>query len=403
MRIAFITYEFPPASGKGGIGTYTRQMAIALAAKRWDVHVFSGCSTPSATYVEDGYHLHLSKCENGNDFRHKVVKSFSDEQAINPFDLIESPEINGNAWEVKKKYPTIPLIVRLHAPNYLVETLKKKYIPFFAKLRFVMGSIRRLKFDLGYWRPYDKTTDQDYQFIQIADFITAPSFTMKNWVVKNWKIPVDKITIIPNLFLPPPALLNIPIEQQAKYKKVIFFGRLNALKGLINVTKAMKVILKQYPAWHFKVIGDDGTGPANGVTMRKWMKEELKNFLGQVEFLDGVLYEELPAAIAASEIVLLPSLFESFSYTCAEAMAAGKAVVGSDNTGMADLIQQDKSGMLVNPYEYREIVTAIKKLIEDNDFREQVSTMARIRIVNDFNAQYTLKLFMAFYKEAIVA
>jgi len=130
LRIAFITYEFPPASGKGGIGTYTRQMAIALAAKRWDVHVFSGCSTPSATYVEDGYHLHLSKCENGNDFRHKVVKSFSDEQAINPFDLIESPEINGNAWEVKKKYPTIPLIVRLHAPNYLVETLKKNTFRF---------------------------------------------------------------------------------------------------------------------------------------------------------------------------------------------------------------------------------------------------------------------------------
>ena len=42
MRIAFISWEFPPATGKGGIGTYVTQIAKAMACMHHDVHVFAG-------------------------------------------------------------------------------------------------------------------------------------------------------------------------------------------------------------------------------------------------------------------------------------------------------------------------------------------------------------------------
>lgn len=402
LKIGFISYEFPTDTGNGGIGTYVKQMAAAIAAVDVQIHVFVGSKERVGSVYTEGYNVHFIKCINGDEFREQVVSVFDKQQAIGPFSLIESPEINGNAWEVKKKYINIPLVVRLHAPNHLVEKLKKKYIPFFAKLRFVLGAIRRLKFDLGYWQAYDKTSDPDYQFIQLADYITAPSVAMKNWVVKNWKIDAHKITVIPNLFSPSPSLLNIPINEVETYNEVVFFGRLNALKGLVNATRAMKVILKLYPDWSFKVIGDDGPGPSNVLTMRNWMVKELKDFSHQVEFIDGLPYEELPAAIAQSEIVLLPSLFESFSYTCAEAMAAGKAVIGSDNAAMADLLQHGKSGLLVNPYDFEAIIAALKKIINNNTLRVQLSTQARIRIINDFNSQNTLNAFMEFYKKVIV-
>ena len=348
MRIAFITYEFPQGTGKGGIGTYTSQAANALAAMGWDVHVFAASHKHSGSSMAEGYQLHLTQCSNVNDFRHKVVNIFSAQYSLQKFDIMESPEINGNAWEIKKKYPATPLVVRLHAPGYLVEKLKKKYISFLAKLRFVAGSIRRFKFDLGYWRPYNKMIDEDYQFIQMADFITAPSQAMKEWAVTNWQIPADKITVITNFFLPSADLLNIPISEICRYKRVVFFGRLNVLKGLINATKVMKLILKKYPQWHFKIIGDDGPGPSGNVTMRNWMKGELKEVISRVEFIDGLAYEALPHAIAEAEIVLLPSLFESFSYTCAEAMAAGKAIIASDKCGASyDLIFNNKNGFII--------------------------------------------------------
>jgi glycosyltransferase involved in cell wall biosynthesis len=397
MRIAYISHEFPPDTGKGGIGTYVNQVAQAMAKMGNEVHVFAGSNYRQGSTFSDGYYVHHVRCENGNDFRGKAADTFSEQNATAPFDLMESAEINGNAWEIKKHFPSIPLVVRLHAPDYLVESLKKTYLPFLAKLRFVLGSIRRFKFDLGYWRPYDKNADTDYQFIQLANYITAPSEAMKNWVVTNWQIAPDKITVIPNIFYPSPHFLNIPVAQKTNYKRVIFFGRLNVLKGLVNATLAMKKILTKYPDWQFRVIGDEGPGPNNNNTMHTWMKNQLKEVSNRVEFMDGMAYEDLPAAITDCEIVLLPSLFESFSYTCAEAMAAGKAVVGSNNAGMADLIENEVSGMLINPYNSLEIATALEKLILDNAFRYNLSLKARKYILAKQNARNTAFLYQRYY------
>jgi glycosyltransferase involved in cell wall biosynthesis len=287
----------------------------------------------------------------------------------------------------------------LHAPDHLVESLKKTYTPFLAKLRFVLGSIRRFKFDPGYWRKYDKQKDPDYQFIQLADFIKAPSQSMKQWVVNNWDIEAGHIHVIPNIFSPSEALLNIPISEVCNFKYIVFFGRLNVLKGLVNATRAMKKILKQYPEWQFRVIGDDGPGPYHDAGMKAWMQEKLNGVIGRVTFINGLDYEELPKVIADSEIVLLPSLFESFSYACAEAMAAGKAVVGSKNGGMADLIKDGENGLLVDPDKEKDIFEAVKKLIENNSTRYQYSLKARQRILQDYNAIDTAKLYDRYYKK----
>ena len=402
IRIALITYEFPPDTGKGGIGTYVKQIAAALSALSCDVHVFAGTSKPGLSQQKEGYWIHTIQCSGSDDFAYKVVEEFDKYHSVEKFHLMESPEINGNAFLIKKKYPALPLVVRLHAPNYLVENLKNRYVPFFAKLRFVLGAVRRFKFDLGYWRAYNKNDDADYNFIKMANYITAPSKPMKQWVTKHWNIPADKIKVIPNIFSPTDLLLDIPVLINSPYKRVVFFGRLNVLKGLVNATKAMNKILQKYPDWKFRVIGDDGNGPAAGTSMRAFMKEQLHAVIDRVEFLDGMVYEALPEAIGDSEIVLLPSLFESFSYTCAEAMAAGKAVVGSGNGGMADLIEDGESGLLTDPENWQSIYKAVKKLIDDDEYRFQLSVNARRRILTEFNAHKIADDLNTYYQQIII-
>lgn len=399
MRIAFISHEYPPDTGKGGIGTYVNQIAKALSICEHDVHVFAGSTTRTISENNDGYWVHRIQCENGNDFRTKVVSVFAIFEKKLNFDFIESPEINANAWEIKKAYPHIPLVVRLHAPNWLVEHTKKRYVSFQAKLRYVFGAFRRFRLDFGYWRPYDKNTDLDYQFSKAANFITAPSDIMRQWVVNKWRINPAKIQVIPNLFMPSEKLLSIPIDKENNFKRIIFFGRLNVLKGLVNASKAMKRILREFPSWQFRVIGDDGNGPHAGTMMKEWMENELKSVISRVEFVDGLPYQSIPTAIAEGEIVLLPSLFESFSYTCIEAMAAGKAVVGSKNSGMKDLLQSDKSGILIDPEKHWDIYRAVKKLIQDTEFRYRISVNARERVQTEFNSAKTVEKFTTYYRQ----
>ena len=159
--------------------------------------------------------------------------------------------------------------------------------------------------------------------------------------------------------------------------------------------------MKEYPDWHFRIIGDDGPGPKNNNPMRTWMKNHLVEVESRVEFMDGLAYDKLPAAISDCDIVLLPSLFESFSYTCAEAMAAGKAIVGSNNAGMADLIENNESGILVDPYKYKEMIKAVQRLISDNELRYAISINARKSILRKQDASQTKILFEEYYSNII--
>ena len=132
--------------------------------------------------------------------------------------------------------------------------------------------------------------------------------------------------------------------------------------------------------------------------MKIWIQLYLKEVIEQVEFIDGLSYEALPDAIADSEIVILPSLFESFSYTCAEAMAAGKAIIGSKKGGMKDLLQDNHSGLLIDPESVSEIQKALKKLVLDNNLRYKLSVNARNRIQNDFHSGLISKRYSVYYQ-----
>ena len=399
MRIALISYEFPPDTGKGGIGTYTYQLAILLAHHNIDVHVFAGTAKESYHQELQKVFIHKVNCKDPFDFREKVVSVFSKVHYIKAFDIIESPEIHSNAFEIKKKFPLLPLIVRLHAPNYLVECFKKKYTPFFQKIRFVIGALRRGKLDYGYWRKYDYVNDNDYKFAQIADIITAPSNIMKLWAVKNWHILPAHIEVIPNPFIPSNALLELSIKEKVDNKEIIFFGRLNVLKGLVNGTLAMKKILIEFPEYHFTIIGDDGAGPKLGESMKQWMQKKLKKVNNQVSFFAGQEYGHLPLLISNASIVLLPSLFESFSYTCAEAMASGKVVVGSLGTGMENMIVHNYNGFLINAESHKNIYEAVKTLIENNSLRYSLSVNARKSIHTFFNSEVLAQQYIQHYKK----
>ncbi len=397
MRIAFITYEFPPNTGKGGIGTYTAQTASMLAGEDCDVHVFAGSHDREQHEILNGVHVHRILCSDPHDFTEKVLNPFSADHAVSKFDLIEAPEIHANASRIKAELPDLPLVVRLHAPNWLVERTKEKYIPLTSKLFFSLGALRRGEIDAGYWRTYDVDKDPDRTFAMMADSITTPSHIMKKWATEHWRIPADSITVMPNPFQPPRDLIQQPIAADENVE-VVFFGRLNVLKGLVNATRAMKTILRDHPACTFKVVGDDGPGPDRKTTMREWMQTELQPHLDRVTFRDGVPYESLAGEIRSAAIALLPSLFESFSYACAEAMAAGKAVIGSRGTGMEDLIRDGSTGMLIGPDNPREIAAALDQLIRDKALRQRLSVAARKEIASQFSEERLGSLYLDHYQ-----
>ena len=386
MRIAYISYEYPPDTAVGGIGTYTWQMSKAMALQNCDVEVFTASPTREITERVDNVNIHRIKINNQKDFNLAIVEAFENVHLNNRFDIIECAENGVNALNIIKKYPNIPLVVRLHTPGVLVTRMQNTYAPLIAKLRFVLGALLRGKIDLGFWSKHDKNQDQDVEYLitKQAKLITAPSESLKKWAVDFWGIAPQKIKVIPNPYLPADEFLNIPIENTNT--TITFYGRLNVLKGCVPLTHAIKKVLKKHPDWSFKIVGKNENSHITNVDMKSWMQFELKNYKSNIEFIEWLDYNAVPNLLRKSAICVFPSLFESFSYTCCESMSAGRAVVGSKNGGMKELLT-GKCGLLVNPKRPREIADAICKFIETPELRTTYCKHARQKVINEYNLE----------------
>ena len=69
MRIVFVSYEYPPDTGFGGIGTYVYQISDACSKKGFDVHVICGTFHQNNTKIENEHlSIHRIQCQSRNEF-----------------------------------------------------------------------------------------------------------------------------------------------------------------------------------------------------------------------------------------------------------------------------------------------------------------------------------------------
>src|SRR6185436_8573895 len=85
-------------------------------------------------------------------------------------------------------------------------------------------------------------------------------------------------------------------------------------------------------------------------------------------------------------VCVVPSLWEGFGYVAAEAMACGAAVVASRVGGLAEVVEDGKSGILVAPGNAGELAAGIVSLIRDAARRFAIASAARQRIVENFSS-----------------
>ncbi|MDE1855529.1 MAG: glycosyltransferase [Candidatus Micrarchaeota archaeon] len=144
-------------------------------------------------------------------------------------------------------------------------------------------------------------------------------------------------------------------------KVVLYLGRVSREKRVDVMLHAAKRTLKKRSNVKF-VIG--GTGPA---------LEEYKRLAhrlgigGNVNFIGFVSDEELPKVYAASDLLCLPSTFETQGIVSLEAMAMGKPVVGSDFMALKDLIQDGKNGEKFKPLDPSSCAQKIEKVLNNPD------------------------------------
>lgn len=118
-------------------------------------------------------------------------------------------------------------------------------------------------------------------------------------------------------------------------------GRLVCLKGHLTLLAVMKDVLAAVPDAYLLVIGE---GPDEAVFRQE---AERLGVADHVIWKGRVEPEVLPQYYHTMDVLAMPSHWEGFGLTAAEAMAAGKPVVGSDVPGLREVVEDGVTGFLV--------------------------------------------------------
>lgn len=396
MRIAFISYEFAGTATGGGIGTYVRGAAAMMAGRGHEVEVFTASPIdPLALPAGVVVHAALAGWQH---FPRAVVSLFARRHIARPFDVIEGPEYGAQAIEVARSFPDLPLVVKLHTPTFLIDEIRHSYLSRVRKARFVLGGLRRGHLPSPYWR-YDPARDPEREHVLAASEITAPSLAILELLRCRWNLEPGRLAHVPNVFDPSADLLTLPLA--TKTNRISYLGRLEARKGVIELAEAMRLVLSQAPTIHFRLVGRSLPHPATSEDLAAHMRRVLGPFAEAVEFVGGLPHSEMPRLLGDTDVCVFPSVWENLPYVCFEAMAAGRGVIASGDSGMAEIIDDGRTGRLVRPRDARGLADAMLEMLANPASRIAMGEKARAHVSAAYTSEVIGPLQEASYLRAI--
>lgn len=396
MRICLLSREYPPDTGFGGIATFTKHLAHGLKNLGHDVVVVALAKDKAKLADDNGIPVHrveaypftsklsaLSMCIPYSKYVlfccTALWDKFAQLHAEKPFDVIDTPELLAEGI-IPAVTQTVPQVIRLYTPH-------SKFIA--EKLHNVVPSF-------------------DHQFVALleriamleAAVLTSPSNDLAEFVAGDLGIKQSQIQIVRNpidtqIFTPDGDKALPPTEKL----RLLFVGRLEGRKGITYLVDAIPKIVAACPNVEFVIIGDDTTTAEGMTSVLTGLKKSLSdsNCAKYVTFIDRISLDALPSYYRSADISVVPSVYDNSPYTCLEAMACGRPVIGTDAGGTKEYIEHNVSGLIIPACDSNAIAEACIKLLTDKAERTRLSQGARQRAVKYFDrteiARETVKCY----------
>jgi glycosyltransferase involved in cell wall biosynthesis len=157
---------------------------------------------------------------------------------------------------------------------------------------------------------------------------------------------------------------------------VTIVGSVSERKGHRDFLDAAKQILVRRPLTVFLVLGDDIEGKgAYRVAMEDYARA--LGITSNVRFLG--FRADTADWVAASDVIVLPSLKEGLPLSLAEAHGCGKPVVATRIDGIPEIVEDGVSGFLFEPHDVAGMCAAVTRLLEDEPLRIEMGAAGRQR------------------------
>lgn len=397
MRIAFVSYEYPPETGGGGIGTYLECVAPALAEAGHEVTVFCGGS--ATRQVRQGG-VTLQQIGGGSErFGGAVCGEFAAHHQTKPFDLVEVTDFAAWGLEVQRSFPQVPSVVKLHTPSFVIDELHWRRPAAQQRLRMGLGALRK-------GRPWPRFQFQhgaghlcEVETIRRASAAAATTNAVLQRIAQAVPEVSSKARVYPYPFSPSRTLLAAQADGLGD--AVSYVGRLEPRKGVLDLAAAIPELCRRNADIRFRFVGRDMPSESAGLSCSQEILRLAGEFRQRVEILPAQPREEALRLMAGSRICVFPSHWESFGIVVLEGMAAARPVVVTKGSGMAELLEDQKTGFAVEPMNPAALREAISTLWKDQSLRRRLGSAARASVLHRFSVSQVLEKQIDHYQELV--
>jgi FkbM family methyltransferase len=171
--------------------------------------------------------------------------------------------------------------------------------------------------------------------------------------------------------------------------RLALVGTIQAGKGQIDAINAVNELINTGKKVELLLAG--GIDPEYYETIRELINQyNLQTFIHIIDFQDN------PYPIFKnSDLILVCSRNEAFGLVTLEAMSLGKPVIGTNSGGTPEIIQDNDTGLLYTPGDYKELALKISELIDDPENRNRIGQKAALHAINDFSKEISVSQFLA--------
>ena len=235
-----------------------------------------------------------------------------------------------------------------------------------------------------------------------ANVVLAPSKYTAEHVAAVQRVATEKIRVLPWALDPqfealaPNAAKSAAPAHFPEGQVVLTVGRWRAderYKGMDTLITALPRLLTRWPELQLAMVGEGDDS--------EWLQDlaDENGVRMHVHFLSGVSYAELAACYGHCEIFALPSRGEGFGLVYLEAMACGKPVIGGAHGGAPEVIEDGKTGYLVQHGDAVQLATAIETLLADRALEQEMGRRGKQRVENEFRFSVFARSFRKILRE----
>jgi len=195
--------------------------------------------------------------------------------------------------------------------------------------------------------------------------------------------------------------LAYSVRRKEKRGSLLFLGWLNPRKNPLVIVKAAAKLIKKHPDLKVRLCGE-----ASVPHYFKELQDAISDFgLTKCVEMPGRLNQSaVRKELSTAALLVLPSFQENAPMVIAEAMAAGIPIVASNLCGIPDMVEDGKSGLLLNdPTDADELVNTLDQLLSNDELRHCQGESAKYRAEQLFHPTSVASQTIEIYKQAVSA